>query len=316
MMAPLAAEAVLMVLVGGVVLVLAFFLLRPTSGQFEKRAEALVRSVAAGRPRQPEAFMPSGRTRFPMQIFMLGMPRKWGVSSGPLSLSLVGCVAAGVVWLVTSRLLGLSLVEDLPLLVATAWVMPNAFLRVEQRRADKRFVQLFPDAIDMIVRMLRANLPVSRAIRTVAKEAPAPISNTFTVLADQMDVGVSFENALDGASKRIGLPDFRFFAAAVALQHTTGGNLVTTLEILAEIIRRRRTVRMKARAATGEVRMTAYILSAIPFLIVGALAFTDPEYLAPLVADPRGRFILALGAVLLLLGFLTMRSMMRSVERA
>jgi tight adherence protein B len=238
------------------------------------------------------------------------------VSSGPPSLSLVGCVAAGTVWLVTRRLLGLSLIEDLPLLVVAFWVMPNTLLRLEQRRADKRFVQLFPDAIDMIVRMLRANLPVSRAIRTVAKEAPAPISNTFTSLADQMDVGVSFEDALDGASKRIGLPDFRFFAAAVALQHSTGGNLVTTLEILAEIIRRRRTVRMKARAATGEVRMTAYILSAIPFLMVAALALTDPEYLAPLVIDPRGRFILALGGALLLLGFLTMRSMMRSVERA
>ena len=244
---------------------------------------------------------------------MLGMPRKWGVSSRPLTFVLAGITAGGAAWLLSHSALGFPVWMAAPLVAAAAWIGPNVLAKMEQGRADKRFVDLFPDAIDMIVRMLRAGLPVSTAIRTVATESPAPIDGVFRALADEIDIGMSFEDALGIGSERIGLPDFRFFAAAVALQHTTGGNLVATLEILVEIIRRRRVVRMKAKAATAEVRMSAYVLGAMPFGVFGVLVILNPGYLTPLLTDRRGNIMLVVGVGLLLAAFLTMRRMMRSV---
>ncbi|MDU6829336.1 MAG: type II secretion system F family protein, partial [Bradyrhizobium sp.] len=96
----------------------------------------------------------------------------------------------------------------------------------------------------------------------------------------------------------------------------TGGNLTATLESLSDIIRKRRAARLKAKAATGEIRLTAYTLGAIPILTTGALLVVQPRYLTPLWTDPRGHLILVLAGALLLLSFLTMRKMMRSVTNA
>jgi tight adherence protein B len=98
------------------------------------------------------------------------------------------------------------------------------------------------------------------------------------------------------------------------LQHATGGNLAATLEILSDIVRRRRAVRLKAKAATSEIRVTAYVVGALPFLIVGALLLVQPGYLTPLFADPRGQVILSIAVGLLLLCGVTMRQLMRSVS--
>jgi tight adherence protein B len=133
----------------------------------------------------------------------------------------------------------------------------------------------------------------------------------FKDLADQVEIGIPFEDALTAAAERIGLPDFRFFSVAVVLQRATGGNLASTLELLSDIMRKRRAVRLKAQATTAEVRVSAYILGSMPFLVTGVLLLIQPGYLTPLVTDPRGKFILLAAAAMLTLGFLTMRRMMR-----
>ena len=91
---------------------------------------------------------------------------------------------------------------------------------------------------------------------------------------------------------------------AVALQYATGGNLTATLEILFDIIRKRRATRLKAKAATGEIRITAYTLGGIPILTTGALFVIQPGYLTPLWTDPRGHLIIAMAGAFLLLAFL------------
>ena len=152
-------------------------------------------------------------------------------------------------------------------------------------------------------------------LRAIGIEAPPPVSTVFARVADQMAIGIPFEVALTEASEAIGLADFRFFAVATALQRATGGNLTATLDILSDIMRKRRAVRLKAKAATGEVRMSAYILGAMPFLIIGALVLMSPQYMQPLITDRRGNYILLAAAGSLLLGFGTMSRMMKSVTR-
>jgi tight adherence protein B len=171
---------------------------------------------------------------------------------------------------------------------------------------------MFPDAVDTVARMVRAGLPITAAMRTIAIDALPPVNTVFATIADQLKIGVPIEDTLDASSREIGLPDFRFFTVAVALQYATGGNLSATLDILSDIIRKRRAARLKAKAATGEIRITAYTLGGIPVLTIGALLVIQP-YLIPLFTDPRGHLIIGMAGAAMLLAFLSMRMMMRSV---
>ena len=194
--------------------------------------------------------------------------------------------------------------------------LPRLLLRQKQHRAVAHFLTLLPDAVDMVVRMVRAGLPVTAAIRAVARETAPPLNAVFAVIADDIDVGIPLEVALSSTADRIALADFHFFAMSVSLQRATGGNLATTLESLSEIIRKRRAVRMKARAATAEVRMSALVLGAIPFFVVGALAVTSPDYLLPLIVDRRGNVILGVALVCLTLAALSMQFLIRRTTSA
>lgn len=249
------------------------------------------------------------------RLFALGLHRRWGVTVRLVTLLLLGLVAGSATWLVAHNLLGWPIWLTALLAAVAFWFAPNRVARSEQEKAERAFLDQFPDAIDMIVRVLRAGLPVNVAIRTVAREAASPINAIFAALAEQLEIGMAFDDALGISSKRIGVADYRFFAAAIALQRTTGGNLTATLEILADIIRKRHTVRLKVRSATAEERISSYVLATMPFLIFGALLIVSPSYLAPLIQDPRGNLILIAAIVMLLSGFLTLRNMMRSAVR-
>lgn len=247
------------------------------------------------------------------RLFTLGRARTWGMKTTGVGLSGMVLLIAATTWLLTRLALGLPILFAVPLTALVAFLIPRAILLRQQKQAERQFTDLFPDAVTAIARMLRAGLPVSSAVRSISSESPPPINAVFAMIADQVEIGAPIEDALDATSRHIGLPDFRFFAVAVVLQHATGGNLAVTLEILADIVRRRRAVRLKARATTAEIRVSAYVLAFLPFFIIGSLLIVQPGYLTPLVADPRGHVILALAIGGLLLAGLTMRQMMRSV---
>jgi len=243
----------------------------------------------------------------------IGLPRTWGMTAGAITLIITGAVGALLAWFGAHLGLHLSGWYSLPVTIGVALWLPRALLKRQQGSADQKFMQVFPDTIDMVIRMLRAGLPITSAVRAVGEEAAPPVNEVFTNLADKMAIGITFEDALAAAGERIGLPDFRFFAVAVSLQRATGGNLATTLDILSDLMRKRRAARLKAKATTGEIRMSALVLGAIPFLIIGGLLVMTPAYLEPLALDPRGRIIIAIALGSLLTGFGIIRQMMRSV---
>jgi tight adherence protein B len=246
-------------------------------------------------------------------VFAFGLARTWGMRTSPLVLLVAACGGAGVAWFTLRS--GLHLSSWASALGSTGGIFltPRFLLKREQNAADRKFMELFPDTIDMVIRMLRAGVPVTGAVREVGNEAPPPVNDVFTSLADQMAIGITFEEALASAGERIGLPDFRFFVVAISLQRATGGNLASTLDILSDIMRKRRSMRLKARATTGEVRMSAYVLGAIPFLVIGGLLLMTPDYLQPLISDSRGNVIIAMAVGSLVIGFVTIGRMMRSV---
>jgi tight adherence protein B len=243
-------------------------------------------------------------------FFTWGLERTWGVKATGFSL-LALSIAAAATSIVAAVLLSAPSWSLAPLALVVALGAPRVLLSFEQRRAELAFLEDFPNAVDMIIRMLRAGLPVTAAIRTVAAEAPGAVGRAYQTIGDQIEIGMTLGDALGIAGQRIQLADFRFFCVSVTLQQSTGGNLASTLETLSEIIRKRRAMRLKAKALSSEVRMSSYVLGAMPVLILGALMFLSPGYLAPLIEQTRGRLILGGAALNLSLGFVIMRQMMR-----
>jgi len=279
------------------------------------RRTDMVAQGAIARPRQrlPADLVPRmvAASAWIRRILTIGMPYRWGMRAGPLLLILVALGGGGIAWLMLHVLFHVSLWIALPLTAAAVFFAPRQILKHQQDVAEQKFLNLFPDAIDMVVRMVRAGLPVMAAIRTIGDEAPEPVNAVFAGLADQVDIGILFDEALVQAGERVGLADFRFFAVAVSLQHATGGNIAATLDILADIIRKRRAARLRAKSTTGEVRVSAFILGSLPFVVITGLLIMSPGYLTPLITDPRGNAIVGAAIISLGLGFLTMRQMMR-----
>jgi len=312
-MAPVAAAPILLLFFGAVVLIWAYLASRRHHETFDRRVGLVTptkaEASAGERLRGRSEMLGRGLRSF----FAAGTARTWGMTIGGLKLVMAAAIAAAAVWLLAHVALAMPIVVAAPLAAAAGYMVPRILIRREQAQAESAFQELFPDTVDTVARMLRAGIPISGAVRSIGNEAAPPVSTVFNRIADEVEIGARIEEALDAASRRIGLGDFRFFAVAVALQYATGGNLVSTLDILSNIIRRRRAVRLKAHAATAEIRVSAYVLGALPLLIIGGLALVQPDYLAPLFTDARGHVILGIAAGGMLLAFLTMRQLMRGV---
>jgi len=252
---------------------------------------------------------------YAQSIFGFGIAHHWGMKSSAVRLGVFAAAGFVAVFALLYFLLQFGFWAAFGTGVVVSWLLPHMILRHERNRAETQFVELFADAVDMVVRMLRAGLPVTAAIRATGTDGPPPVNEVFADISNQVEIGIPFDEALVIAAEGVGIQDFRFFAAAVTLQRATGGNLAATLETLSDIIRKRRAGRMKARAVTAEVRATAYVLAALPFVIIGGLLVLNPQYLSPLIDDPRGNVIMATAAGLLITAFVTMRQMMRNVTR-
>lgn len=310
---------ILALLASGILLVGALKLTRTARLNLERH----VNLIAGAAPSESNAIPSPKRAAPPAWIdeairrpFCIGVPYRWGMRTGALRLLTIATVSGGIVWLLAYRMVGNSIWLASLLAAAALFLVPRQFLVREQRRAERQFMELFPNAIEMMVRMLRAGLPIISAVRSVGADSPPPFSTVFALIASQVEIGVPFEKALDAVSERIGLQDFRFFSVAVTLQYATGGNLAATLESLSDVIRRRRVVRLKGIAATAEVRISAYVLGGMPIIAIAALLVLDPDYIAPLLYDFRGKYILGAAVGLLALAIFTMQKLMRRVTAA
>lgn len=198
------------------------------------------------------------------------------------------------------------LVGPLAWLALARW----GFAAVHRKRAAALYRQL-PDALGMVVRAVRAGIPVVEALRTIGRELPDPTGVEFRRLSDQLAIGIPMEEALKRLARRSGLPEYRFFAVALTLQNSAGGNLTETLDNLADVVRKRVATRLRGHALASQARASAYVLSAVPLFAAGALLLINPRYVLVLFNDPRGNVVLASALGSLALGLGTMKAIIR-----
>ncbi|VBT48493.1 type II secretion system protein [Burkholderia pseudomallei] len=161
--------------------------------------------------------------------------------------------------------------------------------------------------LDLIIRAVRAGIPVAQAIGTAGRESEEPVRATFRAMGDALRVGADLKDVLEQQAERLQLADFSFFGVCLVLQRETGGNLTETLENLSGIIRTRRDIRMKTRALTAEGRIASKIIAAVPFAIAGFLFVVNRPYVNLLFHTRAGHKMLILAAVLLTVGLAMIR---------
>jgi tight adherence protein B len=162
--------------------------------------------------------------------------------------------------------------------LVSAVLVPYLGLHFLRRRRHGKFGQQFPDAIDIIVRSLRAGHPIPVAVSMVARELKDPVGTEFGMAADEITYGADLETAMRNLAFRVGQDDLPLFVTAVAIQGSTGGNLSEILENLSATIRQRFKMRRKIKALAAEGKFSAFFLSGLPVAIFFLLGLVAPDF--------------------------------------
>ena len=176
--------------------------------------------------------------------------------------------------------------------LAAAPAAAAALLRLFQARYRAQFLEVFPDALDLICRAVKAGLPVNEAMAAAGRDIADPVGSELRTALNEIQIGAEPQDALQRMADRIRVPDFRFYVVALALQRRTGGGLAETLTNLSAVIRARKALRLKARALSSETKASAAVLAILPFFVGGLLYAINPALMSVLFTDPRGRFML------------------------
>ena len=175
-------------------------------------------------------------------------------------------------------------------LLASAGLAVLPFLQLLRSRTKRLHLieAQLPDAMDLMSRALRAGHAFASALSMVGTEAQEPIAGEFKITSDEIGFGISIDNALNNLATRVPSPDMRYFVMAVVIQRETGGNLAELLGKLAELVRERFKLFAKVRVLAAEGKLSAWILTALPFCVAGAIQVMNPEYLSVLFTDVVG----------------------------
>jgi tight adherence protein B len=155
------------------------------------------------------------------------------------------------------------------------------------KRRINKFNSNFPDAIELMVRGLRAGLPITETLGIVGGEISGPVGIEFRMVADKMKIGRTMEAALQETADRLGTAEFQFFVITLAIQRETGGNLAETLSNLADVLRKRAQMKLKIRAMSSESKASAYIVGSLPFVVFTLVWFINPKYMGGFFTDER-----------------------------
>jgi tight adherence protein B len=234
---------------------------------------------------------------------------------GLLHLIIAGLIGAIIVIGFTGRILALNSGLVMLLGVAATVAAPIAVLRMAQTRYRSRFLDIFPDALDLIRRAVKAGLPVNEALTVAGREIGEPVGSELRRALDRVQIGVQMVDALDQTANRIRVADFRFLVVALALQQGTGGSLAETLANLSAVIRARKALRQKARALSAEAKASAAVLAVLPFVVGGLMYVMAQDLMEPLVVDPRGRFMVGVAFLSLVTGLTAMAALIKRAVR-
>jgi tight adherence protein B len=244
------------------------------------------------------------------QLQLLILQANRTTSVGDVLMSCIGCfvVALFLVYLVTQ-------VSWLAAAAAAgAALLPVLLLQFQRSRRIAKFNAALPDCIDLMARSLRAGHAVLAALTIVAGEAVEPARTEFNEVCRKQNYGLPLREALMQMLDRVPSQDLRVLVTGMLVQKDTGGNLVEILDRILYVVRERLRIQGEIRTHTAQGRLTGWILCALPIVMLGLINVINPGYSGVLFNDPFGRKMLYAGLVMLVLGGLTIRQIIKGIE--
>lgn len=208
----------------------------------------------------------------------------------------ISCVLGFVAFALTF-LIGGGLIAAACLGFAAGFGAPRWMLNFLKNRREKKFLSALPDAVDVIVRGIKAGLPLFESIKVVAADAPQPLKGEFLAIIETQTIGMPLGEACARLYERMPLPEANFFGIVVAIQQKSGGNLSEALGNLSKVLRDRKKMREKIQAMSMEAKASAAIIGSLPPVVMLLVYLSTPAYIALLWTEPVGRIMLA-GCVL------------------
>ncbi len=185
-----------------------------------------------------------------------------------------------------------------------AWAL--AFLR---KRRLAKITQEFPNAIDVVIRGIKAGLPLGDCLRVIASEAAEPLRSEFRRVVEAQTLGLTVTEAVDRMAERVPITETNFLAIVIGIQQKAGGNLTEALGNLSRVIRERRKMRAKVKAVSSEAKASAGIIGCLPFVVGGLVFIVSPDYMSLLWTTSTGRLMMGCGAVWMSIGIFVMKKM-------
>lgn len=190
-------------------------------------------------------------------------------------------------------------------------MLPAIYLQRQRSRRLTRMEKQLPEALDLVTRALRAGHSFASGVQMIGEEMTDPIASEFRMVADEVNFGVSLQQALTNLSERVPLTDLRYFVVSVLIQRDSGGNLTEVLGNLSRLIRGRLKLLAQVRVLSSEGRLSAWILGLMPFALAALVNIFNPEFMAPLWTDPIGQTVLKYMLVLMLVGIVLLRKIVK-----
>ncbi|CUI06894.1 type II secretion system F family protein [Massilia antarctica] len=290
----------------------------PQAKKIERRLKAL--SAAGDSSAQSHLLRARMMSELPpFQRLLLRLPRAHQLDryllqanlDWTVSVLLLGCVALGVAsFLLVTALLHQPFVLGALVCAALAW-LPLVYVQRRRYRRLKKLEQQLPDALDLLARALRAGHAFGAGLQMIGGEMADPIASEFRMVHDEINFGVSLEQALGNLSVRVPITDLRYFVVAVLIQRDSGGNLTEVLTNLSRLIRQRLKLFWHVRVLSAEGRLSAWLLSLLPFAIGALMSVFNPDFMAPLWTDPLGQSLVRGMLISMAFGIMLLRHIIR-----
>jgi tight adherence protein B len=271
---------------------------RPTRGAQKPRREQIEGSLKDLEERQRKA------RRAPLSVRLSQAGLAWSKRR-----FVITAVALGVGAFAIALFIGAGILSALALGFAAGAGVPFWTLSFLKKRREARFLDGLPEAVDVIVRGIKAGLPLLDSLRLIASEAPEPMRSEFRGIIETQTVGLPLGEACLKLYERIPVPEANFFGIVIAIQQRAGGNLSEALGNLSRVLRERKKMKAKIQAMSMEAKASAAIIGALPVVVMSLVYFTSPSYIELLWTEPLGRMMMACCGIWMCIGLLVMRKM-------
>jgi tight adherence protein B len=275
----------------------------PVAARQTQRDQRTRREQVEGSLKEVEARRAKdAKVTLPIRLTQAGLdwePRKFMIVSGILA----AVTFAGVM------LAGGALLGAVGMAFAAGFGLPRWTLGFLKKRREKAFLRALPDAVDVIVRGIKAGLPLFESLKVVAADSPEPLRSEFSSIIETQAIGMPLGDACSRLYERMPVPEANFFGIVIAIQQKSGGNLSEALGNLSKVLRDRKKMAEKIQAMSMEAKASAGIIGALPPIVMLLVYLTTPDYISLLWTHPTGQLMLVGCLVWMSMGIMVMKKM-------